>query len=458
MRITIIGAGILGKDLASTLCNDKHDVIIIDNQAEKLDTLRDHLDVMTYNGNGATSQTLKRVEAHQSDLLIAATGSESTNIIACQIAQKLGVTNTICRLSSHDLFSPEDDISPESFGLKGIVIPELECVNKIIDTVENPSILEKIRFSNPNAIMTAFAVKRSSPICKIKLADFPNKNLLNSIRIAAIIRNGRTIPPRGNTTIKKGDEVYIAGQKEKVEKFINWATETPPKSQKVIIAGATIIGKHLAKDLSEMGNQVRLIDIDRYKGEALLDELDSNMMVICGDTTEKEILAEAGINSCDIFISALKDDEDNILSCILAKKEGAKKVVTITNKSEYNDIVPSIKMIDCGFSASLVASNSVLRSLTRAERNICIEAALHRLQSYIYEFQVTETSPCKDKKIGECKCPKNTTFGLVFRKDEVLSATGDLKLLAGDIVATIATKETIKDLEPLFINKGLFRR
>jgi len=456
MRITIIGAGILGKDLASTLCNDHHDVVIIDKQPNKLDILREHLDVMTCHGNGASAHVLKQVEVEQTDLFIAVTGDEPTNILACQLAGKFGVKNSICRLSSEELFSYEDNITPESLGLENIVVPELECVNKIIDAVKNHSILEKIRFSNPNALLTAFEVKKSSPMNKLKLADFPNKELVNSIRFAAVIRNGVRITPRGNTVIKKGDEVYVAGHREKVQEFIHWATDTKNKPSKIIIAGATLIGQQMAQKLSKGGYQVRVIDIDRYSGEALLEKLDTDLMVICGDTTEKEVLEEAGIESCDIFISALKDDEDNILSCILAKKMGAKKVITITNKSEYIDIVPSIKMIDCGFSASLVASNTVLRNFNKKNGNVSIEAAVHRIQSYIYEFKVEEKSPCNRKNIGNIKCPKDATFALVFRNNEVLSATGDLTFQTGDTVAAIATKEMEDELKRLFIKKGLF--
>ena len=456
MRITIIGAGILGKDLASTLCNDHHDVVIIDKQAERLDILREHLDVMTCHGNGASAQILKQVEINQTDLFIAVTGDEASNILACQLARQFGVTNSICRLSSEELFSYEDNITPETLGLENIVVPELECVNKIIDAVKNHSILEKIRFSNPNAFLTAFEVKKSSPMNKLKLSEFPNKDIVNSIRFSAVVRNGLRITPRGNTVIKKGDEVYVAGHRDKVQKFIDWATNTQVKPSKIIIAGATLIGQQLAKKLSQSGYRVRVIDIDRYRGEELLDKLDTNLMVICGDTTEKEVLEEAGIESCDIFISALKDDEDNILSCILAKKMGAKKVITITNKSEYIDIVPSIKMIDCGFSASLVASNTVLRSLNNSKHNVSIEAAIHRIQSYIYEYEVVEKSPCNSVKIGDIKCPNDTTFALVFRGNDVLSATGELTFQTGDIVAVISTKEMESELKSLFIKKGLF--
>ena len=457
MRITIIGAGILGKALASTLCNDHHDVVIIDKQSDKLDSLREHLDVMTCYGNGASAHILKQVDVAESDILIAATGDEATNILACQLARQFGVKNSICRLSSEELFSYEDNITPETLGLDNIVVPELECVNKIIDAVKNHSILEKIRFSNPNAVLTAFEVKPASPMNKLKLANFPQKELVDSIRFTAVIRNGIRLTPRGNTVIKKGDEVYVAGHRDKVQDFINWATNTSDKPSRIIIAGATLIGQQLAQKLSKSGYGVRVIDIDRYSGEALLDKLDTDVMVICGDTTEKEVLEEAGIESCDIFISALKDDEDNILSCILAKKMGAKKVITITNKSEYIDIVPSIKMIDCGFSASLVASNTVLRNFSKNDKkNVSIEAAIHRIQSYIYEYKVMDNSPCNSKQIGSVKCPKDATFALVFRDNNVISATGDLTFQTGDVVAILSTKEMESELTQLFIKKGLF--
>jgi trk system potassium uptake protein TrkA len=456
MRITIIGAGILGKELAVSFSDEDHDVVIVDKDPIKLDILREHHDVMTYCGNGATAKTLNEIEIEDCDMLIAVTGDDATNILTCQLAKKFAVNKTICRLSSDEIFCYENGITPETLGLEDIVVPELECVNKIYDAVNNYYIIERIRFSNPNAILSAFEVNSSSPLVKQKLLDLAKHDITKNIRIVAIVRNGVRISPRGNTVIKKKDEVYVAGHRTKVDEFIYWATTNSIRVNRVVIAGATKMGQTLAKKLSNDSLDVRVIDINRFRGEQLLDNVDSDIMVICGDTTEKEVLEEAGIDSTDIFISALNDDEDNILSCILAKKMGAKKVITITNKSEYIDIVPSINMIDCGFSASLIASNTVLRNFNSMERTITIEAVIHRINSYLYEFLVTSNSRCKGKKIKDLNCPDEATFALVFRNNEVLSATGDFEFQVGDVAAVIASPVLEKELKKLFSKKGLF--
>ena len=156
--------------------------------------------------------------------------------------------------------------------------------------------------------------------------------------------------PHGDTIFATGDEVYVAGDKDSIDSFISFVDPNYLPVKDITIVGATRIGKKLAGKLIAQGYNVRLIEEFAKKGEKLLDELGGNLMVIHGDPTDGDVLDEAGVGACDAFISTSDDDEENILTCILAKKKGAHKVITITNKAEYVDIVPGISGIDCGFS------------------------------------------------------------------------------------------------------------
>jgi trk system potassium uptake protein TrkA len=177
------------------------------------------------------------------------------------------------------------------------------------------------------------------------------------------------------------------------------------------------------------------------------------VMVIVGDPNEADVLEEAGISFCDAFVSAVDDDEDNILSCVLAKRQGAKKVIAITNKSEYINIVPSMSAIDCSFSTRLVASNAVLRNPISG--TLGVHAILHRIHAYLLEFKVTDQSPCRDRKVSECKCPPFTVLAMIFRSGEVVVATGNTVIREDDIVIALAMPETARQLEPLFVKKGM---
>jgi trk system potassium uptake protein TrkA len=339
--------------------------------------------------------------------------------------------------------------------LHNVVIPAGECVQKIMNVLDNKIIVERILFSNPDAIMTAFEVLPSSPIAGARLKDIANPDLLDTVRFAAVLRDRQHIIPHGDTIIVPGDKVYVAGQREKVASMVRWNSPDNSDINRVAIAGATRIGKELARRLFDEGYNVRLIEKDFKTGAHLLDDLKAGIMVINGDPTDKEVLVEAGVDASDAFVSALDDDEDNILSCIMAKELGAKKVVTVTNKAEYVNIIPAIDMIDSGFSSSLVAVNTVLRQLDAEAETVSVDAILNRIDAYVFEFKVHSGSQVCGKCINEIKFPLSTVLAVVFRKGNVISAAGNLRLEENDTVATVTTYDKLKALEPLFEKKGL---
>ncbi|OVE81769.1 Trk system potassium transport protein TrkA [bacterium M21] len=458
MKILILGAGELGKKLAQILSNDRHDLVLVDNQDKTLGHILNRHDVMVVQGNVASIESLKEAGIKEADLLLAVSGDEAANVLACQIAQHFKVPKAICRLYSADFFSDEDGFTPSSLGISSVIIPNEECVRKILNVIGSPNVVDKIKFSNKEAIMTAVDLPADSRLCGVELKNFPAPELLTHVRFSAIIRNRKMVIPLGDTVFMADDEVYIAGPKDKVATMIEWLTPTHKSNRRIIIAGATSIGKQLAKRLQNDGYEIRVIEKDGAAGERLLNDFPKHLMVIHGDPNGSDILSEAGVENCDTFISTLKDDEDNILSCILARKLGARKVISVTNKAEYIDIVPEMDMIDTGFSTTLSAVNSVLRDADINPVSVGIDAVLHRFNAFVYEFKVTAESPICNLAIKDCKFPKAAVFSLIFRGEQVFVPTGDLVIEAGDVVAIIAEPETAKALKPLFAKKGLFNR
>ena len=453
MKIAIMGAGTLGKSLAAAFCNDKHDVVIIDISSKTLRRIKDKLDVMTINGDGAEVGVLKSANIKSVELFIAVGNNDSQNIHACRIAKHFNVPNTICRLSSEDYFDSENGLTPVSVGIDHVVLPVDACVRKIYNVLDQQQTLEKIIFSVSDALMAAFQVMPGSPMIGTRLKDFPEPEIIKSIRFSTILRDGKLIYPNGETVICSGDEVYISGHKINVNNMLSWASPQEKNIKRVIIAGGTIIGATLAKLLSSSGYDVRLIEPNSERAEKILDDANEKMMVINGDANDRDVLDEAGVVGCDALVAVQEDDEDNILSCILAKQMGTKKVITLTNKEEYISLLPTMKMIDCGFSKWLVAVNSILRhisTINRAHTN----AILHRVDAYVSEFKVQEGSAVCNRKIDECALPESTVLSMVFRDNQVLAPAGDLVLLAGDFVTVIATHETEKILGALFAGNG----
>jgi trk system potassium uptake protein TrkA len=448
MKIGILGAGTLGRFLAGTFCNDKQDVTVIDTSSATLARIRDKFDVMTIVGDGAQFKTLEDAKASSFDMFIAVGAYDTVNMHACRIARHLGVPNIICRLVNQKYFSADSDFTPDKIGIDRIVVPEEECVNKIVDVLDNISTLENITFTLPDALISAFTILPGSPLHNVKLSQFPVPEMIRSVRFAAVVRDGRLFAPHGGTELLENDEIYLAGRKDEVNKMKEWANPGEKKFSRVIIAGGTTLASLLALELIDSGFEVRLIEKDLDTAEKLVSDINKKIMVINGDPSEGDVLEEAGVSVCDAFVAVGDDDEDNILSCILAKKMGAKKVITLTNKEEYVDLVCKMD-IDCGFSRWLVAGNSVLKYISTINQ-VHTNAMLHRANAFVSEFAVKDISAVCNKQIDQCDIPDSAVLSLVFRKDEVLTPYGDLTLVPGDLVAAITTKESEKKLGKLF--------
>ena len=454
MRILIAGAGELGRLLASTLCTADHDVTIMDSDAGMLEHINDNLDIKVVEGSCVNIRTLKEAGIGNADALLAVSGDEAANILCCQLASKLGVHRTVCRVNSQDCFSEEDGVTPDKLGIWKCVSPSEECVGKIRSVLRNRLLVEKIRFSNPDAVMEVFRVTPSSLLAGTRVKDIPtDSGLLNSVRFAAIVRQKQFLIPHGDTIFVPGDKVYIAGSNRDVNNFITWISEESisVKASRIVISGATATGKLLASALCSSGYDVRFVEKNKQKGEKLLDTLPPGILVIHGDPTDEEVLEEAGIRDCEGFVSAAQDDEDNILSCIMAKRLGAKKTVAVTSKPEYIRIVPTMDMIDCGFSTTLTAVNSILRMLESGTMRI--DAFLQMFHARLTEFRVSNSSPLCGKELAACNLPSSTLFALAFRKNEIFAPSGNTVFQPGDTVVAVVTPDVEKELEPLFPEK-----
>jgi len=454
MNIVILGAGEVGKQLAWTLSTEANSVAVVDSQADRLTRLHDHFDVMTVQGDCADFAVLKRAGIAKAELLIAASGSDSSNVLACQVARHFGVEKTICRLSSSSLFSAEDGFSSDLLGIDHVILPEEECIARILRVLEHQSLVERVDFNIAAARMSCLRVAPGSVLDGVKLADFPDRELVSSIRFSAVVRDQHLLMPRGDTVLSPDDEVYVAGATASVEALYDLADGESRRPAMVLVAGATRIARGLVPRLVAEGYKVRVIEEDQGEGERLLDELGEGIMVVHGSPTDSHVLEEAGVEECGAFISVQEDDEDNILGCILAKRQGARKVIAVTNKVEYMEIVPALKLVDCGFSPRLMGVNLALNLL--GSETARIHAMLHRTRAYVYEFRVVPGSRVCGQRIAAHTTAFPATFALVLRGDQVMPATGDVVLLAGDRVAVIATPEHEQQLAKVFRKRGLF--
>ena len=449
MKIIVIGAGELGRLLASALCEENHDVVLVDSDTDELDRISGRIDGMTIAGSCSSVKILKEAGAETADALLAVSGDEAANIVACQIANKLGVKHTVCRLYSDECFSEEDAIGPATFGLWRTFSSPEESADKILAVLANPITLESITFTNPDAAMLVLEITRSSVLQGVRIRDIPGPELLRKIRFAALLRDRQLLIPHGDTLLIPGDRVYVAGRKEDIDAFVKWATpENAGTPSRIIISGDDDASVILARKAHKLGFGIRMIVRDEKTGEKIQDELPPDVMVLHGDPTDESLLDSAGISASDVFVSVTQDDEENILSCIIAKRLGAKKVVSLTHRPEYIRIAREMGPIDCAFSATLVAANSVLRLLEGGNKRVDVQ--LQSFKAAISEFRIAHTSPLCGKTLSAAKLPASLILALVFRGSEIFAPAGDTVLLEGDIVVAVVTRDTMRALDKLF--------
>ena len=449
MKIIIIGVGELGQMLATRLSEAEHDVVIIDTEFNEFEHVRDKLDVMTLVGDANSIAVMKRAGIETADMLVAVSGNQAVNILACQLASHLGVKRSICRLYSTDVFSEEDGITPGFFGIGKSFSSPAECTKLIMDVLRHQTVLEQMEFSNKDATMVTVRIPEDSPLRNMRIQSIPDIEVRDNIRFAALVRDNQLKYPHGDTQFLAGDKYYVAGRRDYVERFLG--ALSPEKGSRVIVfGGATRVAALAALEALKSKMTIRLIESNRQLADKFLELMPEQVQVVVGSSTDEDVLREAGVDRCDVYVNTDLDDENTILSCIIAKHLGAAKVVAITHKTEYISIVPELNVIDSAFNSTQVSVNTVFRLMD--EGVLHVDSRLDAYHAYLTEFRIQGKSRLIGKEIKAAKLPKEAILAMVFRGSEVIAPTGLTQLQQGDIVVAIVTLETEELLKPYFIS------
>ncbi|MBQ4480598.1 MAG: Trk system potassium transporter TrkA [Victivallales bacterium] len=449
MKIVVIGAGELGQMLAERMSASRHDIVLLDREKSEFAQVRDTLDVGMVTGDATNVSVLKRAGILNADLLLAVSGDQPSNMLACQLARHFHCKATICRVYSSTVFSATDGVSPEFFGIdKWFSSPE-ECHKHIMEVLRYQCVLEQMEFSNPEANMVAVRIAEDFPIVGKSLKELDEAGLMGDIRLAALVRKRELRFPRGESKVLAGDRVYVSGCRKAVENFLqNGCGQEPPLGQLVVIGGATLLTELLVKSLLKAGMRVCVIEPDAERQEEFLGKMPEHVDVLSGDPTDSDVLDEAGVRKCYAYIGTEEEDEHNILSCILAKRMGADKVVTVTHKPEYISMVPEMELIDCGFNSTVESANAVFRLMSSG--TIRVDSNLQSFHAYLTEFKIQPTSRLIGKRIREAQLPRDVVLAMIFRDKEVITPVGDTMLDNGDVVVAIVTTSSEAAVMPYF--------
>lgn len=452
MRILIVGAGIVGSNLARELSSEGHDISLIEADPAIVKRLSDKLDVLLINGDGTSQKILKEAGIREVEMIIAVTSSDEANILVCSIARGFHIPRKIARVRNPEYTAADSVINIGELGVDLLVNPDETIVNSLVKMIETPGATDVAEFAGGKILLRGFKVPRGSPICNKKLSELKEASSLDSFLIAAVSRNGRLTIPRGNDLISADDTIFVLVAEETLPLFLPFVNRSIDEVGSVVIFGASIVGCKLAEALEQKLDRVTLIEPDEERAEAAATQL-AKTEVVNGEATDKGVLEGANIHEASFFIAATVDDEANLLASLLARECGAKRTIVVTQNPDYISVLESIG-IDVVLNQGLVTTSKILQFIRKGK--IMSVVKLHESEAEIIELEVDSKSCLVGKRLRDVNYPEGAIVGAVMRENAMIIPNGDTEIKAGDGAVVLARPEAIPAVEKLFAKKKLF--
>ena len=456
MKIIILGAGRVGESVAESLVSERNDITVIDYDAERLRDLEERLDLRGVLGNGAQPSVLKAAGIEDADMVIACSPSDETNLVVCKVAHDLfGTPKTIARLRSKEFQDNPDLLSRAGFAVDHVICPEESVMNYIHQLIQYPEALQVLHFSQGRASMVVVRAVAGSALVGQALSEFKSAFPAAEMQVVAIYRNGYEVPNEAETRIRADDEVFVLAEKDKIRSVLFALHKQDRPVQRVMIAGGGRVGLRLARSLAAGRYEVKIIERNKKRCDYLAEQLPADMLVLQGDVADADLLEEENVGEMDLFLSLTNDDEDNILSAMLAKRMGAKRVMALINRRAYAEMMEG-STIDIAISPAQTIIGELLAHLRRGD-----VAAVHSLRRGAAEVLEgvargdVKTSKLVGRKLREIKLPKGTSVGAIVRgegrESTVLMPSSDMLIEADDhVIVFMPNKRSVRDVEKLF--------
>ena len=450
MKIIILGASQVGMTVAEVLASEANDITIVDHNTEHLRALQDHLDIRTVLGQASHPDVLRKAGAEDADLVLAVTNSDETNMIACQVAYTLFHTPTkIARVRSVEYLNHPELFCQEALPVDVLISPEQLVTDSIQRLIETPGALQVLDFADGRVRLVAVKAFYGGPLVGHQLREMPQRMPGIDTRVAAVFRHGRAIVPEGDTVIEADDEVFFIAAAEHIHAVMGELRKLDKPVRRVILAGGGNIGRRLARGL-ESNYNVKLIEHNIDGARALSEVLDKTI-VLQGDAADEDLLREENIDTTDVFCAVTNDDQINILSAMLAKRMGARKVMSLINRSAYVDLVQS-GIIDIAISPQQTTISSLLAHVRRGD--VVVAHSLRRGAAEAIEAVAhgdSRTSKVVGRAVEQIKLPPGTTIDAIVRGEEVIIAHHDTRIEAGDhVILFLIDKKHVTDVEKVF--------
>ncbi|MBE9610605.1 Trk system potassium transporter TrkA [Chitinilyticum piscinae] len=456
-RILILGAGRVGSSVAEQLVQEKYDVTIVDSNPALLKPLADRLDLRTIVGEAGSPLTLREAGAADCDLMLAVTPSDEVNMVACKIAHELfNVPTRLGRIRQSDYLQQPQLFSEANFAIDHVITPAQIVTDYLVSLIETPEALQVLDFGAGRALMVAVRIQTGAPMDGKAISDLQQALGSAECRVVSIYRKNQRIRPNGDSVLHVGDEVFIVAAQRYIRKVIREFSAGEKPIRRVTIAGGGNVGFRLAHAI-QGDYQVKLVECDRRRAQWLAEALPATL-VLHGEATNEDLLETEQIERCDLFLALTSDDEDNIMSSLLAKQMGAGKTIAIINRSSYVDLLQGGR-IDVALSPAQATIGSLLAHVRRGD--IVAVHSLRRGAAEAIELIIhgtQDTSRVIGRRIEEIKLPSGVDLAAIIRGDAVIMAHHDTVLESNDhLILFIDNKTHIREVEKLFsVKLGFF--
>ena len=447
MKIVIIGDGKVGYKLAEHLSVDNYDVVLIDNNEEKLKEAINNLDVNCFAGDGVSVEVQAEAGVPEANLVIACASTDELNMLSCLVAKRLGAKHTIARVRN-PLYYHQIDMLKEDLHLSMVINPEFAVANEIARNLIFPDASKVETFVKGRLELVEFPVREGNPVIGYKLADIYSKFQIK-ILICAIQRGSEVFIPDGEFVIEEGDKLHIAATHREIEQFFSRLGNRKRRVRNVLICGGGRVGFYLAKKLCSMGMEVKIIEQCHERCEELCEEL-PKVTVIHGDATDHDLLLEEGVREADALVALTGVDEENIIMGLFANKQGVQKIIAKVNEDSRAQMVAGLG-IDSIVSSKNATVDAIF-SYVRARQNSLSSANIESMYRLVddrveaLEFVIKEETKYTNIALKDLKTKPNNLIACIGRKRQMIIPSGSDSIQVGDTVVVITKSKKIQDI------------
>lgn len=445
MKIVIAGAGAVGTHLAKLLSREKQEIILMDDNEERLTAMSSNFDLLTVVGSPTSIKGLREVEAHKADLFIAVTPDESRNMTACMLAHNLGAQKTVARIDNYEYLLPKNKEFFQKVGVDSLIYPEMLAAKEIVSSIRMSWVRQWWEFCGGALILIGAKMRERAEILNIPLYELGGPQL--PYHIVAIKRGHETLIPRGDDVIKLNDIVYFTTTRKYVPYIRKIAgKEDYADVRNVMVMGGSRIAVRTAQYVPDY-MQLKIIENDINRCNRLTELLDERTMIINGDGRDLDLLREEGLQNTEAFVALTDNSETNILACLAAKRMGVRKTVAEVENIDYIGMAESLD-IGTVINKKMIAASHIYQMMLDADvSNVkCLTFA----NADVAEFTVKEDSRITKHDVKDLGLPKGTTIGGLIRQGEGVVVTGNTRILPGDHVVVFCLSMMIKKIEKFF--------